>query len=125
MNPPALRSALAVDTDALEALRGSWARLPLDTYLRDGGRYRFRRHASYMHRPREDVLELVPHRAHWQPVDYNALHGGMERWFAPVEPEVVEAAAWQELITTFGRLFARLRPVDRWFVEAHHQTRTD
>jgi hypothetical protein len=43
----------------------------------------------------------------------------MERWFAPVEPEVVEAAAWQELITTFGRLFARLRPVDRWFVEAH------
>jgi hypothetical protein len=24
-------------------------------------------------------------RAHWQPVEYNALHGGLERWFEPIE----------------------------------------
>jgi hypothetical protein len=28
----------------------------------------------------------VPHRAHWQPLEYNALHGGIERWFEPLAP---------------------------------------
>ena len=30
-------------------------------------------------------LRLVPQRAHWQPIEYNALHGGIERWFEPIE----------------------------------------
>jgi hypothetical protein len=34
------------------------------------------------------ALVQTPHRAHWQPTDYNALHGGFERWFDPVEPAV-------------------------------------
>ena len=33
-------------------------------------------------------LTRVPHRAHWQPTTYNALHGGLERWFEPIAPEV-------------------------------------
>ena len=32
----------------LDALRPSWDDLPPDAYLRDGGRYRRRRHASYV-----------------------------------------------------------------------------
>jgi hypothetical protein len=66
------------------------------------------------------ALELAPHRAHWQPRSYNALHGGIERWFEPVEREVSESAAWQGLIAGFGRLFADAAGgVDRWYVEAH------
>jgi hypothetical protein len=56
-----------------------WQDLPRDPYLKDGGRYRFRRHASYTVSGSE--LQMVPHRAHWQSVNYNALHGGIERWF--------------------------------------------
>ena len=32
-------------------------------------------------------VRLVPQRAHWQPIEYNALHGGLERWFEPIEAE--------------------------------------
>ena len=49
-------------------------------YLRDGGRYRFRRHASFVvDAQAEPAVRLAPHRAHWQPLDYNALHGGIQR----------------------------------------------
>src|ERR1700712_4682396 len=57
----------------LDVLRPSWDDLPPDEHLRDGGRYRRRRHSCFV--VDGDSLTQVPHRAHWQPVEYNALHG--------------------------------------------------
>jgi hypothetical protein len=117
--PQQLRAALAVQLQGLDSLRTSWDRLPRDTYLLDGGRYRFRRHSCFVHEMSGDSLQLVPHRAHWQPRDYNALHGGLERWFEPIESAVLEAAAWGQLLRALGNLFAAVRGVPRWYVEAH------
>jgi hypothetical protein len=61
----------------------------------------------------------VPHRAHWQPVEYNALHGGIERWFEPVEPMIAGSAAWNALLVAFARLASGLRGVRPWYTEAH------
>jgi hypothetical protein len=119
LSPRQLRTALAVQLDALDALRASWDRLPRDTYLLDGGRYRFRRHSCFVHDIAGDSLQLVPHRAHWQPRDYNALHGGLERWFEPIEPAVLAAEAWTHLLRALGNLFAAVRPLPRWYIEAH------
>ena len=69
-------------------------------YLRDGGRYRRRRHACFV--VGGDEVAPVPHRAHWQPVEYNALHGGIERWFEPIEPAVVAQPAWHALLRRAG-----------------------
>jgi hypothetical protein len=101
----------------LAALAPGWNDLALDTYLRDGGRYRRRRHACFVHDA--DALVQAPHRAHWQSQDYNALHGGMHRWFEPVAEATLAQPAWAGLIQGFGRLFARLRGQPRWYVEAH------
>jgi hypothetical protein len=118
LSPGDLGPVLHVDVAQLKPLEEWWSSLPRDQYLRDGGRYRSRRHACFV----QDVggtLTLAPHRAHWQPTSYNALHGGLERWFEPIEPEVVKAPAWTQLVTSIGSLFAQVRPVDRWFIEAH------
>ena len=115
---PAQFAELA-DRRGLDALRASWNSLPRDAWLRDGGRYRFRRHSCFVHTLAEDALELTPHRAHWQPTEYNALHGGLERWFEPIERSVLEAPAWSALLRRMGRTFARVRGADRWYVEAH------
>ena len=88
-------------------LAKSWDRLPPDTHLRDGGHYRHRRHACYVQTLASNTLQATPHRAHWQPTDYNALHGGFERWFEPVEPTVSQAALWTGLLLALGRLFER------------------
>jgi hypothetical protein len=60
----------------------------------------------------------VPHRAHWQPLEYNALHGGMQRWFEPMDPAVVALPAWQRLLVRLGAPRCPARP-QPWFVEAH------
>lgn len=113
------RAALGVDTAGLEALRASWEDLPRDAYLRDGGNYRARRHSCFVQTPAEGTLAAVPHRPHWQPTAYNALHGGLERWFEPIAPAVTESVAWRGLVSALGEAFAGVRPVLRWYIEAH------
>jgi len=106
-----------VSLPELQALTQFWEGLPRDPYLKDGGRYRFRRHASY--EIQGDHLHLVPHRAHWQSVNYNALHGGIERWFEPVKELLLQDSAWQSVLLGLAHVFSGLKPVKTWFVEAH------
>jgi hypothetical protein len=102
---------------ALEPLRRFWDDLPPDAHLKDGGRYRRRRHASFV----VDAGEVVqaPHRAHWQPVAYNALHGGIERWFDPVDPAMVALPAWPALLRMLAERASALKGPRPWYVEAH------
>jgi hypothetical protein len=103
--------------DALASLAPSWKTLEPDAYLRDGGRYRHRRHACFVVEPGR--IAQAAHRAHWQSVDYNALHGGMHRWFEPVLPGVVGATGFQALLGGLGALFSQIRHEPSWYVEAH------
>jgi len=114
-----LSALAAAHADGLAALASSWNALPEDLYLRDGGHYRARRHACFILGLEPCELVLAPHRPHWQPTTYNALHGGLERWFEPIEAEVTQSPAWVSLLTRMGETFAQLRPVPRWHIEAH------
>jgi hypothetical protein len=107
-----------------DALHTSWSDLPADTHLRDGGHYRFRRHSCFVLDTASQALSQTPHRAHWQPVTYNALHGGFERWFEPMHAHVTAHPMWQALLTRIGTLLAGLKPVPAWYIEAH-QFRVD
>lgn len=106
-----------IDAPQLDALAPFWDRLAPDRHLRDGGRYRRRRHASFV--ADGERVTQVPHRAHWQPLEYNALHGGIERWFEPVEPAMSALPAWNALLRAFGARASALRGAQPWFVEAH------
>ena len=115
---PAGVAALAgVALAELELLAASWDDLRPDAYLKDGGRYRKRRHSCFV----ADAagLRQVPHRMHWQSLDYNALHGGMQRWFDPVDPAVVARPAWSKLLLALARVCSACRPEPRWSIEAH------
>ncbi|MBC7436455.1 MAG: 2OG-Fe dioxygenase family protein [Bdellovibrionales bacterium] len=105
----------------LNALVASWNDLPPDNYLKDGGRYRRRRHSCFT--VRGSAVEQVPHRAHWQPVEYNALHGGMERWFEPMEPAITSSPVWGQLMRALGDVGSSFKGHARdaapWYVEAH------
>lgn len=103
--------------ERLDAWWPYWDRLPDDTHLRDGGRYRRRRHACFV--VDGDDVRQAPHRAHWQPVEYNALHGGFERWFEPVEPALAGDALWTRLLRVAAARASALRGARPWYVEAH------
>ncbi len=121
--------------DCAPALQ-AWNDLPEDRYLKDGGHYRRRRHASFEQtwNPADATSTLMqaPHRPHYQPLTYNALHGGLVRWFEPIGPALLESACWAPMLKGLGRLFRDVglhqggaapgvcaSSVDRWCIEAH------
>jgi len=111
--------------------RPFWDDLPPDAHLRDGGRYRSRRHGCMVlrrsgaatgdeSRGADWRIELAPHRAHWQPVAYNALHGGFERWFEPLQTDLAQSPALLGLLRHLADVADELRgPQAAWFVEVH------
>jgi hypothetical protein len=123
LQPTALAQLAGMHPDACAAAATLWNELPPDMYLKDGGRYRSRRHASFVQNLQpidgQQALVQAPHRPHYQPTTYNALHGGMLRWYAPLDAQLTALPCWTVLLATLGRLFAGLRPVPQWFIEAH------
>lgn len=119
LQPDQMLALGGIDAGDTLRWRPSWDRLPPDAWLRDGGRYRHRRHSCFIHDVGAGTLEQVPHRAHWQPVDYNALHGGIERMFEPMEPGLCADPAWHRLLLRLGEVFERVAPGGRWYIEAH------
>ena len=115
--PQDLAALGRIDVVDLHALDDSWNELAPDRYLKDGGHYRRRRHSCF----KVDGANVVqaPHRAHWQSLDYNALHGGMHRWFEPMQADVVAHPAWGRLLIALAERFSQLKPVRPWYVEAH------
>ena len=112
-----LRDLLAAPAGALDALRPSWNDLPPDGHLRDGGRYRRRRHSCFV--VEGEAVQQVPHRAHWQPLEYNALHGGLERWFEPMHDAVIAQPVWRRLLSMLSAHCSALKGTQPWYVEAH------
>jgi len=94
-----------------------WPDLPPDRHLRDGGRYRRRRHGCFV--VEAAGVRAVPHRPHWQPVDYNALHGGIQRHFEPLPPAWATDADFLRLLTALAGVASGLRGPQPWFVEVH------
>jgi len=102
-----------------DAFSRSWNRLDLDAYMADGGRYRRRRHATFAV-PREGAMTRKPHQAHFQSLDYNPLHGGIERWFEPVEEAIGASATLTTILECCRATFGALAPeVAAWHVEMH------
>jgi hypothetical protein len=117
MDADTVQTLSLAPADQMLAWTGLWNDLPADAYLRDGGRYRRRRHSCFV--IAGNALSQAPHRPHWQPVEYNALHGGMQRHFEPMESTMVQSSAWMQLLTWLGRVCSDLKGVKTWYAEAH------
>ncbi len=102
---------------AFEALRASWDRLPPDSYMNDGGRYRRRRHAVFAVQG-GDVWQL-PYRPHFQSRAYNALNGGIYRRYAEIEPGIIDNPVLQNCLRAALDSLDSPDAGNCWFVEAH------
>lgn len=112
-----LAGLASVEEGAFDGWASFWDDLAVDEHLRDHGSYRRRRHGSFV--LDGERLERVPHRAHWQPTEYNALHGGIERWFEPLDPALADDPAFDALVRGLCGQASALRGPRPWFVEVH------
>lgn len=119
LGPQRCLELCAVAPAALTRLARSWERLPSDPHLRDSGRYRSRRHASLILSDDASRIRESVRRPHWQSTEYNALHGGFERWFEPMEEAVLADPALVALVTGLGRRFCERAGTALPFVEVH------
>ena len=118
-----------VDGDDMRALLGgtprdwatfaaSWNDLHLDRYMADGGRYRRRRHALFVATQR--TLARRPHGPHFQSLEYNPMHGGIDRWFEPITDEIGASESLRTILTWSRDTFGALAPATpAWDVEVH------
>jgi len=106
-------------TDDWAAFQQSWNRLEQDRFMRDGGTYRSRRHATYSVAPGSTIAEPKPHQPHYQSLDYNNLNGGIARDFAPMELSICENRVFTAAMELCCTLFGRLAPFYAWHVEVH------
>jgi hypothetical protein len=101
------------------AFAASWNDLPVDEYLDQHQRYRRRRFAVYAIAP-GGGLDRQPHQPHYQHREYNALFGGIERWFEPVAGDVGAGASMTTILRFCDRLFRERMPsATAWHVEVH------
>ncbi len=117
LSPTGLEAFVGYPISVFEELCADWDELPPDNFLRDGGRYRRRRHSCFVVE-REKVTQ-TPHRAHYQPLEYNALHGGMLRLFEPISPNTVAQPIWSKLLLSISRVCSSVKGERPWFIEAH------
>ena len=117
LDADALCRLTATSPTHFEGWHALWADLPPDLHLRDGGNYRSRRHGCFV--VEQGRCRLVAQRAHWQPVEYNALHGGIARQFEPLPESLTADPTWSRLLLALADLARQMRGADTWFVEAH------
>ena len=117
LSPNAVCTFAHCTLQGLEALKPSWNDLPPDEFLLDGGHYRSRRHSCFV--VDSHSVKQTPHRGHWQPVEYNALHGGMVRLFEPINPATIQPTAWTQLLQAIGHVCSQIKGEQPWYVEAH------
>jgi hypothetical protein len=117
LSPSGVATFLEMPLSALDALKPGWDELPPDNFLKDGGHYRRRRHASLI--VDGDRIEQVAHRPHYQPLEYNALHGGMLRTFEPIKADTLAQPVIGKLLCSIARVCSAVKGEQKWYVEAH------
>jgi len=117
--PAALQALLGATAPVLDGFAASWDRLETDGFMADGGRYRRRRHANFSVRSGIPGQIRNPHRPHFQASVHNSLNGGVDRWFAPVEPATATCPALLGLLDLGRQAVDAVVGARDWFVEMH------
>jgi hypothetical protein len=96
-----------------------WDELTLDTYMKDGGTYRYRRYGRYALDGQDGSLTRLPHDAYFQAKDINTLNGGIDRHFDPLTDGFAAEPLVTDLVRLLGGIVAAADGVRHWQVELH------
>ncbi|SAI46685.1 Uncharacterized protein conserved in bacteria [Bordetella ansorpii] len=101
------------------AFQASWNQLELDGYMKDGGTYRYRRHAVYSAEPFSTAVQRAPDQPHYQSLDYNTLNGDIARHYAPITPAVAGSKVLGSVLALCQAIYSNLAPYYAWHIEVH------
>jgi hypothetical protein len=102
-----------VGTPAWQEFADSYNNLERDTYMADGGKYRYRRYAEFDCAATGEVA-LLPHVAYEQTKEINYLNGGVKRLFAPFEPHAATGEVIPAVLGWAAQMFSGRMGTPSW-----------
>lgn len=107
------------DLEHLYHLQHQWANFPLDSYLPDGGDYRFRQYSALKVDATGNIF-YQKHQPFYQPTETNQLMGGIHRQFEPVSQEVRNNHLFARILLGVVEILNSILKVEAcWDIDAH------
>ena len=122
-----LKSLLSsIDSKNIQDYKDSWNFLEQDQYMLDQGKYRYRKHTVFS-ASSLDLYPIIPqkNKPHFQHINYNELNGGIERWYKPIDKEVLINPCFYYQLLYPLKIFNALEKNNieenffEWYIEAH------
>lgn len=96
-----------------------WNNLEIDKYMNDGGSYRYRRFGKFKWFADGNKLEQQPHVPYYQPLYFNPLNGGMNRYFAPVTENMANNQVFRTLLLELANNYGEIEDVQTWKINTY------
>ncbi|OLF13640.1 hypothetical protein BLA60_00010 [Actinophytocola xinjiangensis] len=116
---PELSEILGVTASDWTRFATNWEDLRLDTFMADGGTYRYRRYGQYEYVPGTDELVLLPHEPYRQEKFFNHLNGGVDRVYEPLTDAFTGDSLLHRLLASLGDIFTTVDDTHRWLIKLH------
>ncbi|MBN1009145.1 2OG-Fe dioxygenase family protein [Amphritea pacifica] len=115
-----MQSYLGCSAKQVQEFIDEWQHLTLDTYMGDGGTYRYRRYGQLDKMATSNSLTLLPHQAYEQSKEVNYLNGDIARWFDPLTSSFVNSQVLQSTLLFLANLYDQtLGQATDWNIRLH------
>jgi hypothetical protein len=95
----------------------NWDDLRLDTFMADGGTYRYRRYDQFDIDVEARRLTLLPHGPYRQEATVNKLNGGVDRLFEPLTEAFLGDPLLRNVLLELAEIFSAVDGTSRWNVK--------
>lgn len=95
----------------------NWEDLKLDTFMADGGTYRYRRYSQFDLDVESGQLALLPHGPYRQKKDVNKLNGGIDRVYEPLTDAFVADPVLRNVLVKLAEIFTGIDGTSSWNIK--------
>lgn len=116
---PSLLNSNELDSSEWREFQDSWNNLCQDTFMKDKGKYRYRRYSVFTWRSKHKKLIIEAKQPHYQTLDYNPLNGGIQRDFEPFEDTTISNPLFNHIMGFCILTLDQIHKDQDWHIEAH------
>jgi hypothetical protein len=95
----------------------NWDDLKLDTFMADGGTYRYRRYSQFEIDVEAECLTRLPHGPYRQEAYVNNLNGGVDRLYEPLTDTFVNDPLLRDVLMKLAGIFSGVDRTTKWNVK--------
>ncbi|MEM5547575.1 2OG-Fe dioxygenase family protein [Pseudoalteromonas fuliginea] len=100
-----VNKVLNIDSNDVALFKECWNELKRDTYMADGGKYRYRRYGELAKESNSEGFAILPHAPYTQPSYINSLNGDIERHFYPLTDEFTSSPVLTKVLSLLSSVY--------------------